>query len=138
MADFYYDLLVVSCRGQNDTKATGTNDFKTRSVGGTRNDWNFTYHAADVANEAAGEAAFLAAMEAAIPDAPDHIKLIKKSGTGSLKAKLDTSATVANHATATNGKWYERVGKDVFRYEIGVSATDAAGAKTARTAHNLV
>lgn len=138
MADFYYDLLVVSCRGQHDTKAAGSNDFKTRSVGGTRDDWNFTYHASDVDDEAAGEAAFLAAFEAAIPDAPRHINLIKASGTGSLKTALDTSATEANDGTATSGKWNERVGKDVLRYEIGVSATSAAAAKTNRTAHNLV
>lgn len=137
MADFYYDLLVVSCRGQHDTSAVGSNDFKTRSVP-FRGQWNFTYFADDVADEAAGEAAFLAAMQAALPAAPGHIPKIKASGTGSLKARLDTSATVANHATATSGKWYERVGKDVFRYEIGVSGTSAAAAKTARTAHNLV
>ena len=118
MADFYYDLLVVSCRGQHDTQAAGTNDFKTLSVGGTRNDWNFTYHAESVDDEVAGEAAFLAAFEAAIPDAPEHIKLIKTSGTGSLKKALDTSATQANDGTATSGKWNERVGKDVLRYEI--------------------
>lgn len=137
MADFYYDLLVVSCRGQHDTSADGSNDFKSRSVP-FRPEWNFTYHAEEVDDEAAGEAAFLAAMEAAIPDAPSHIKKIKASGTGSLKAKLDTSATEANDGTATSGKWYERVGKDVFRYEIGVSGTSAAAAKTNRTAHNLV
>lgn len=137
MADFYYDLLVVSCRGQHDTSAKGSNDFKSRSVP-FRPEWNFTYFADDVDDEAAGEAAFLAAMAAALPNAPDHIRKIKASGTGSLKAALNISATVANHATATSGKWHERVGKDVFRYEIGVSGTSAAAAKTARTAHNLV
>lgn len=137
MADFYYDLLVVSCRGQHDTTAVGSNDFKTNSVS-FREEWNFTYFADDVADEAAGEAAFLAAFEAAIPGAPGHISKIKASGAGSLKNALDTSATEANHGTATSGKWYERVGKDLFRYEIGVDATSAESALTNRTAHNLV
>lgn len=137
MADFYYDLLVVSCRGQHDTSALGSNDFKTRSVP-NRESWNFTYFADDVANEAAGKTAFLAAMEAAIPSAPPHINLILASGTGSLKTKLNTSATVAAHGTATNGKYNERVGKDVLRYEIGVATESAAAALAARTAHNLV
>ena len=137
MADFYYDLLVVSCRGQHDTSAVGSNDFKTRSVP-NRESWNFTYFADDVADEAAGEAAFLAAMEAAIPSAPQHINKILASGAGSLKNRLDSSATIANHGTATNGKYNERVGKDVLRYEIGVAAASAAAALAARTAHNLV
>ena len=137
MADFYYDLLVVSCRGQHDTRAKGSNDFKTRSVP-FRAQWNFTYFADDVDDEAAGEAAFLAAMAAALPDAPAHIRKIKASGTGSLKAALNISATEANDGTATSGKWNERVGKDVFRYEIGVSQPSAADALSQRTAHNLV
>jgi|13_taG_2_1085334.scaffolds.fasta_scaffold01498_7 hypothetical protein len=137
MADFYYDLLVVSCRGQHDTSAVGSNDFKTRSVP-NRSSWNFTYFADDVDNEAAGKAAFLAAMEAAIPSAPKHISKILSSGTGSLKTALTASATVANDGTASSGKYNERVGKDVFRYEIGVAAASAAAALSARTAHNLV
>ena len=137
MADFYYDLLVVSCRGQHDTSALGSNDFKTRSVP-NRESWNFTYFADDVAKEAAGKAAFLAAMEAAIPSAPPHINLILSSGAGSLKTALTTSATVANDGTASSGKYNERVGKDVLRYEIGVAAASAAAALAARTAHNLV
>lgn len=130
MADYHYDLKVIMCRERGDTAAVGALAYSEP----TREVWNLTYEAAGAANEAAAKVLFLAEYAAKLPSAPQHIKLI---GTNLLTA-LGTSATVANHATAASGAWSERVGKDVFRYEIGVTEDeDAAAAATARTAHNL-
>ena len=133
MANYYYDLKVIMCRERSDSQAVGSITHSEPD----RTEWNFTYTAADVADEAAGETAFLSAFDTALANAPQHIKRIKKSGTGSLNEALDVSATQANDGTATSGPWSERVGKDVFRYEIGVSGASAADAITNRTAHNL-
>lgn len=134
MADFYYNLRVISCRGQNDTLATGNNDFISNEVPG-RPIYEFAFAATEVANEAAGKTAFLAAYETDIAaNAPKHIDLIDVAA---LKTKLTTSATEANDGSANTGKFFQRVGKDVLRYEIGVSQTDADDAVTNRTAHKL-
>ena len=132
MAVHHYNLKVVMCRERGDEKAVGSKTYSEPS----RTPWVFTFESTDVTATAA-EAEFLAAMEAGIASAPQHIKLIKKSGTGSLKEALNISATVANDEVATSGPYSERVGKDVFRYEIGVSTTSAADALSKRTAHNL-
>ncbi len=132
MAVHHYNLKVVMCRERGDEKAVGSKTYSEP----TRTPWVFTFESTDV-TAAAAEAEFLAAMEAGIASAPQHIKLIKKSGDGSLKAALDSSATVTNDEVAASGPYSERVGKDVFRYEIGVSTTSAADALSKRTAHNL-
>jgi len=138
MADYYYDLLVVSCRGQHDTKAAGTNDFKTNIVP-FRPQWNFTHEDLDQSSSATARVNFLAAVGSNLKNAPAHINLINAgSSAGTLVAALNSSATTTNDEVATTGVWHERVGKDVFRYEIGVSTTSAADALTKRTAHNLV
>ena len=129
---FYYNLKVVMCRERGDAKAVGSKTYSEPS----RAEWVYTYENQSVV-EAQAEADFLDSLEDAIAEAPQHIKLLKKSGTGSLKAALDISATVANDQLAAQGAWSERVGKDVFRYEIGVSSGSAANALSNRTAHNL-
>ena len=129
---YFYNLKVVMCRERGDNKAVGSNTYSEP----TREEWVYTYENAST-DQAVTEAAFLAAMEAAIDDAPQHIKRIKKSGTGSLKAALDISATTTNDQSPAQGPWSERVGKDVFRYEIGVSSGSASNALSNRTAHNL-
>lgn len=135
MADFYYNLRVISCRGQNDTFATGNNDFVNNTVPG-RPIYEFAFAAEGVDDEDSGKAAFLAAYETDIAlNAPNLIKLIDIA---KLKSKLNTSATTTNDGNANTGKFFQRVGKDVFRYEIGVSDTDAADAVSNRTAHKLV
>lgn len=133
MADYYYHLEVYSCRKPHEVEAVGTKDHEVPM----RPKWTFTHHAASVVDQSAGEADFLAAVEAAIPGAPSHISKIKKSGTGSLKAALDASATTTNDGTASSGPWSERVGKDVFAYRIGVSGTSASAAESNLTSHNL-
>lgn len=134
MADFFYNLRVISCRGQNDTLAAGNNDFVNNTVPG-RPIYEFAFAATGVADEPAGEAAFLAAYETDIAaNAPKHIDLIDIAA---LKAKLNVSATTTNDGNANTGKFFQRVGKDVLRYEIGVSETDAADAVSNRTAHKL-
>lgn len=133
MADFYYNLEVYNARPQGSTTATGT---KGTDRSGATN-WTYQYTASDVDDEAAGEAEFLAAFAAALPGAPGNIRYITASGSGSLYAALDTSATQANDGTAASGAWSERVGKGVYAYKIGVDATDMAGAVTNTTEHNL-
>ena len=129
---YYYNLKVVMCRERGDAKAVGSINYSEPS----RAEWVYTYENAST-DQAVTEAAFLAAMEAAISEAPGHIKLIKKSGTGSLKAALDISATTSKDQAPAQGPWSERVGKDVFRYEIGVSSGSFANALSNRTAHHL-
>jgi hypothetical protein len=133
MADYYYNLDVYNARPQGEIAPAGVKD----TVRSGATNWNFQFAAAGVADEAAGEAAFLAAYAAALPNAPGNIDLILASGAGSLYAALDTSATQANDGTATEGVWNERVGKGVYAYKIGVSATDAADAITNTVAHDL-
>lgn len=134
MADYYYDILVVSCRGQHDTSGKGSNDFVDRSVP-FREEWNFKHSATGVADSPAGQASMLSALQDAIPAAPGHFSKIQFATFG---AALTSSATTTNDGVATSGVWHQRVGKDIFRYEVGVSTTSAAGALSARTAHNLV
>lgn len=132
----HYNLKVVMCRERGDEKAVGS---KTYSES-TRTPWVFTFESTDVA-PAVAKAQFLPAMEAALDDAPEHIKLLTRSGgvnlPGSLRTALSTSATGTNDQVPASGPWSERVGKDVFRYEIGVSTVGPTTALNNRTAHNL-
>ena len=127
----YYSMKVVMCRERGDTKAVGSMSYKEPD----RDEWLFEYESAEDEGEDSREE-FLNAMVAALASAPQHVGKIKKSGTGSLRAALDASATTANDSVSAEGPWSERVGKDVFRYSIGVSGDSAAAART-RTAHNL-
>ena len=134
MADFYYNLRVISCRGQNDTLATGNNDFISNEVPG-RPIYEFAYASEGVEAEANGTAEFVSAFQADVAaNAPKHIDLLDVTA---LSAKLLTAATEANDGNANTGKFFQRVGKDVLRYEIGVSSTDADDAEDNRTAHKL-
>lgn len=134
MANYYYDILVVSCRGQHDTSGEGSNDFVDRSVP-FRRTWNYKHAATGVASSDAGRVSLVGALIDDIPSAPGHFRLIDQS---SFVAAISQSATTANDGVATSGVWHQRVGKDILRYEIGVSATSAALALDNRTAHNLV
>jgi hypothetical protein len=131
MAIYHFNLKVVSCRNKSDKGAVGS---KTESVG-TREAWVYTYTSTNVASAALGNAEFIGAALGELDKAPGHISGIVR--TGGLWSALSASATTTNDGVATSGPWSERVGKDVFRYEIGVSSTSAAGALSARTAHNL-
>ena len=132
----YYNLKVVMCRERGDANAVGSITHSDN----TRDEWEYEFTSTDVAGSAA-KAEFLAAMETALDDAPEHIKLLTRSGgvnvPGSLRTALSTSATATNDGVASSGPWSERVGKDVFRYEIGVSTVGAPTALNNRTAHDL-
>ena len=134
MANYYYDILVVSCRGQHDTSGEGSNDFVDRSVP-FRRTWNYKHAATGVADSDAGRLSLLTALSNDLPSAPGHFRLIDATP---FIGAVGISATTANDGVATSGVWHQRVGKDILRYEIGVSATSAAAALTNRTAHNLV
>lgn len=132
MAVHYYNLKVVMCRERGDTKAVGSIDYSEP----TRTEWVHTYTSTDVTGSAA-KTEFLESLDDSLKSAPQHIKLIKPSGVGSLRGALASSATPTNDGIATSGPWSERVGKDVFRYEIGVSTSSAAIALERRDPHNL-
>ena len=136
MAIVHYNLKVVMCRKRGDAKAVGSIDYSEPS----RTEWVHTFQSTNV-SESAAKGQFLADMEDNLANAPQHIKLLTRSGgvsvPGSLRTALSTAATQTSDGIATVGPWSERVGKDVFRYEIGVSAVSAAAALNNRTAHNL-
>ena len=136
MAVHYYNLKVIMCRERGDANAVGSITHSDN----TRDEWEYEFTSTDVTGSVA-KSQFLAAMETALDDAPEHIKLLTRSGgvnvPGSLRTALSTSATPTNDGVATSGPWSERVGKDVFRYEIGVSTTSRNDAESKRTAHNL-
>ena len=136
MAVVHYNLKVAMCRKRGDAKAVGSIDYSEPS----RTEWVHAFSSTNVtASVAKGQ--FLDDMEDSLPGAPQHIKHLTKSGgvsvPGSLRTALSTAPTTTNDEVATSAPWSERVGKDVFRYEIGVSTTSAADALSRRTAHNL-
>ena len=120
------------CRERGDTKAVGSIDYSEP----TRTEWVHTFTSTDVTGSAA-KTEFLEDLDDSLKSAPQHIKLITPSGVGSLRGALASSATATNDGVASSGPWSERVGKDVFRYEIGVSTVGATTALNNRTAHNL-
>jgi hypothetical protein len=132
MPTYYYNLKVAMCRERGDTRATGSISHSEP----TRQDWVFT-HSETNDNGGVAHGLFRDAVEAAIGNAPQHVKLIQRNGTGSLKKALEQGGSMTNDGVPSAGPWSERVGKDVFRYEIGVSSTSAADALSLRTAHNL-
>lgn len=133
MPTYYYNLRVVMCRERGDANATGSISHSEPS----RQDWVFT-HTETNDNGGVAHADFRDAAEAALDNAPQHIKLLQRGNpAGSLKKALEQGASMTNDGVPTAGPWSERVGKDVFRYEIGVSSTSAADALSIRTAHNL-
>lgn len=131
MANFYYNVQVVSCRNSENPNGAAQLD---KNV--PHRTWEYLFEALGVADAAAGKAAFLAAFEAKVPTANNNFKYAKTSGTGSLTAALNSS-TVVDSTNGALGPWNERVGKEWFRYRIGVSDTDAATAVGLLTSHNL-
>ena len=140
MAVHYYNLKVVMCRERGDEKAVGSKTYSEP----TRDEWNITFASSDV-DESAAKVEFLEYFDSELPNAPQHISKLKPAGAGSLRGSLrgaddsatSGAATIQNDGIDTNGPFSERVGKDVFRYEIGVSNVSAAAALSNLTAHNL-
>ena len=140
MAVHHYNLKVIMCRERGDANATGAIAYSEPS----RQEWEMEFSSTDT-TEGPAKVEFLEAFDDALKNAPQHIKLLTPSGAGSLRGALrgandsstSGSATIANDQTPTNGPWSERVGKDVFRYEIGVSNVSRNAAESNRTAHNL-
>lgn len=133
MAHFYHFKMIM-CRERGDTAAVGS---KTHTEP-TRDVYEFE-HTNDETAAADGLAAFKTALLADLSTGVQHTKLVDLAADGALGAAIDDclGAAADDASTATEGPWSERVGKDVFRYEIGYSAIDAAGATTALTAKDL-
>lgn len=127
----YYHLKIIMCRERGDTKAVGS---KTHSEP-TREVYSFE-HDNTGANATAGSVTFVTALAADIVNAPQHIKKVTVSPfqTAVLSG---LSATLNDSTDPTDGPWSERVGKDVFRYELGYSATSAEDATANLTAKDL-
>jgi hypothetical protein len=132
MAELFYNLEVYNARPQGEIDRIGVKG--TNRSGATN--WHFQ-HTADEATEQLAYGTFLAAYATAVPTAPGHIDTILKTGDASLLAALTLSATTTNDAVATTGPWSEKLGKGVYGYKIGVSATDMADAVANTVAHDL-
>lgn len=131
MATYYYNLRVVSCRNNGGKTATGS---LTNQVRG-RQPWVFVFESTE-SKAADAKAAFIEAAKTAHANAPGQVRNIGPN-TGLWEA-LSESATLTNDGLPEVGKWSQRVGKDVLRYEIGVSKVSAEEAVENRTAHELL
>lgn len=131
----FYHFKMIMCRERGDTKAVGSKTYSEP----TRDVYSYEFEDdTEGATAAEGLVAFVAAVSADIPaNAPQHMSKAYTVGGlgGALLSSLGTSYNDAS--TATEGPWSLRVGKDVFRYELGYSATSAADATTNLTAKNL-
>lgn len=127
----YYHLKMIMCRERGDTKAVGS---KTYSES-TREVYSFE-HDNEGADAAAASVLFLTALGADIVAAPQHMKKVTLQPLN-LAILAGLGATFDDSTVATEGPWSERVGKDVFRYELGYSATSAEDATANLTAKDL-
>lgn len=127
----YYHLKMIMCRERGDTKAVGS---KTYSES-TREVYDFKFDT-ETASATAASVEFANALQSDIVGAPQHMKKIDVSDFG-VQALLGLGASQDDSTDATDGPWSERVGKDVFRYELGYSGTSAEDATTNLTAKNL-
>ena len=127
----YYHLKMIMCRERGDTKAVGS---KTYSES-TRKVYDFQFDT-DTASAATASTEFILALAADVVDAPQHMKKVDVTAF-STQVLLGLGSSQDDSTDPTEGPWYERVGKDVFRYELGYSATSAEDATTNLTAKDL-
>jgi|DEB0MinimDraft_10_1074344.scaffolds.fasta_scaffold203707_2 hypothetical protein len=133
MANYYYYVEVYSCRDKHETQAVGTKDYRRE----TRDSWKLQHTATGVADDAEGLTSLLSAFDDALPGAPQHIKSIMASGTGSLRAAIEDCANDTDWDTVSAGAWSERVGKDVFAYRLGLDTTFITVAKANAVSKDL-
>ena len=133
MAHFYH-YKIVMCRERSDKKAVGSVTYTEPS----RTVYEFT-HTNDEANAPLGLLAFWAALAADIPNGPQHVNLIDTGTGGAFNAAVVASfgSSSDDSTVPTEGAWSVRIGKDVYRHEVGYSADDADGALENLTAKNL-
>lgn len=143
MAIHYYHLKVINCRTSGETGATVTSSNKAALKQQTRNNgkpaWDFTFASTDVAEPVASQQ-FMDAFNAAQCTAPNNVSytcVLNEGVAGSLDLALTASSLSSTFGTASSGPWSQRVGKQLFRYEIGYSTTSLAAATAAIVAHNL-
>lgn len=127
----YYHLKMIMCRERGDTKAVGS---KTYSES-TREVYDFKFDT-ETANAASASVEFINAIKADVVGAPQHMKKIDVTDF-TVQALLGLGTSQNDSTDSSDGPWSERVGKDVFRYELGYSATSAADATTNLTAKDL-
>lgn len=133
MPNYYYYVEVYSCRDKHETQAVGTKNYRRE----TRDSWEFQHTATAVADDAEGLTSLLSAFDDALPAAPQHIKSIMASGTGSLRAAIEDCANDTDWDTVSAGTWSERVGKDVFAYRLGLSIVSSIVAKANAVSKDL-
>lgn len=137
MAHFYH-YKIVMCRERSDAKAVGSKTYTEP----TRTVYEFT-HTNEAANATSGFADFFVAVKADIVNAPQHVNLIDvqtsaaAGGVWAAAIAASFGASFDDSTVATEGAWSQRIGKDVYRHEVGYSTVDAAGALTNLTAKNL-
>jgi len=143
MSIFHYNLRVYNCRGngQTDTTVTSSNKaalrLQTRPNQGLA--WEFAFSSTNV-EEPVAHGQFMDAFNAAQGTAPNNVSYTAALGegeTGSLDLALTDSALAATFQTASEGPWHQRIGKQLFRYEIGISTVSGSHAIDNLFKHNL-
>ena len=131
----YYHFKMTMCRLRGDALAVGSLSHSQA----TRDVYEFEY--TEETEAAAGDALpiFRDALLADLAKGPQHMRRVNLSETGPLGTAIDDCLGQGSDdpSAADEGPWSARGGKDVFRYSIGYSATDAAAATTALTDKNL-
>jgi hypothetical protein len=134
MANYYYILKVVDCRGKSDASSNPTaRQTANTAAENPKGTWEFRFNILDTT---AGPAknAFLAAVYAALPTAPGMVKYVTQTP---FFAAITDSADTTNDGLPARGFWSERVGKRFLRYEIGVSTASFGNAQVNLTAHDM-
>jgi dihydroorotase-like cyclic amidohydrolase len=137
MAHFYH-YKIVMCRERSDAKAVGSLTYSEPS----RTEYEFT-HTNEEATATGGFVEFVTAVREDMVNSPQHVNLIDvqtaaaAGGVWAAAIAASFGASFDDSTVATEGAWSVRIGKDVYRHEVGYSAVDAAGALTNLTAKNL-
>ena len=131
----YYHFKMTMCRERGDALAVGSLSHSQA----TRDVYEFEYEEDTEAAAADALPIFRDALLADLAKGPQHTRRVNLSATGPLGTAIDDCLGSGSDdaSDAEEGPWSERVGKDVFRYSIGYSDTNAAGATTALTDKNL-
>ena len=134
MANYYYILKVVDCRGKSDASsdphARETANTAAENPKGT---WEFRFNKLNTDGTTAKNE-FLGAVYDALPYAPGMVKYITQTP---FFAAINDSANPTNDGLPGRGPWSERIGKRFLRYEIGVSTASFGNAEVNLTAHDM-
>jgi|DEB0MinimDraft_10_1074344.scaffolds.fasta_scaffold04666_7 hypothetical protein len=133
MADYYYILKVIDCRGKSDPGKNPARRARTKNTKNSSGNWVLRF--SDLNSTAASsKVRFLGEVQDQLSRAPGMVKYLDLNA---LLAALTNSATTTNDGVTTVGPWSQRIGKRFLRYEIGVSTSSYGNAEVNCTAHDL-